>query len=304
MTTNVFRNAGGNLPNGVFSPAVYSKNVLMEFRRSTVASDITNTDYFGEIANFGDTVHIIKEPTMSIQEYSRGQQLHTQAVFDDEDTLTIDTAMVFQFAVDDIETKQAHVNWQSLATSAAMYRLKDDFDKKILAHIASTTTAAMTYGDDHATNSIDLGFDTGEITPLAVLGRLARLLDEQNVPTDNRWVVASPRFWEVMMLEDSKVMGVDFTGDGTSILRNGKITEGVLRGFRLYTSNNMPAAATASVYQLLAGHNSAVATANAINKTEVMRSEDFFGDKVRGMHMYGKKTLRDEALVKSFYRID
>ena len=49
-----------NLPNGNFSPVIYSKQVQLAFRKSTVVGDITNSDYFGEIANQGDTVRIIK----------------------------------------------------------------------------------------------------------------------------------------------------------------------------------------------------------------------------------------------------
>lgn len=44
----------GNLPNGVFSPTIYSKKVQKQFRRTAVAEAITNSDYFGEIKNFGD----------------------------------------------------------------------------------------------------------------------------------------------------------------------------------------------------------------------------------------------------------
>ncbi len=59
-----FASAAGytNLPNGNFSPVIYSKKVQLAFRKSTVVGDITNSDYFGEIANQGDTVNIIKEP--------------------------------------------------------------------------------------------------------------------------------------------------------------------------------------------------------------------------------------------------
>ena len=52
----------GNLPNGNFSPVIYSKQVQLAFRKSTVVGDITNSDYIGELANQGDTVRIIKEP--------------------------------------------------------------------------------------------------------------------------------------------------------------------------------------------------------------------------------------------------
>ena len=65
-----FRAAAGyaNLPNGNFSPIIYSKKVQTAFRKASVVEDITNNDYFGEIANFGDTVRIIKEPEISVQE--------------------------------------------------------------------------------------------------------------------------------------------------------------------------------------------------------------------------------------------
>ena len=39
----------GNLPNGNFSPVIYSKQVQLAFRKSTVVGEITNSDYFGEI---------------------------------------------------------------------------------------------------------------------------------------------------------------------------------------------------------------------------------------------------------------
>jgi len=49
---------------------------------------------------------------------------------------------------------------------------------------------------------------------------------------------------------------------------------------------------------------SAVATAQTITSTEVIRDPDSFGDIVRGLHVYGAKVLRPEALVSAFYGID
>jgi hypothetical protein len=69
-----FDSASGynNLPSGNFTPEIFSQKVLKFFRRASVAEDITNTDYAGEIENFGDTVRIIKEPTITVSSYSRG----------------------------------------------------------------------------------------------------------------------------------------------------------------------------------------------------------------------------------------
>ena len=103
MTTAVATASGhNNLPRGNFVPEIYSKTVLKFFRRAAVAEAITNTDYYGEISSYGDTVHIIKEPTITVSDYARGTQLNTQALDDNEDTLLVDQAKYFQFVVDDI----------------------------------------------------------------------------------------------------------------------------------------------------------------------------------------------------------
>ena len=43
------------------------------------------------------------------------------------------------------------------------------------------------------------------------------------------------------------------------------------------------------------------ATAEQINKTETYRDPDSFADIVRGMHLYGRKILRPEAIVTAKY---
>ena len=60
-----------NLNQGAFSPVIYSKKVQMALRKSSVIDAVTNTDYSGELANFGDSVKIIKEPDITITAYER-----------------------------------------------------------------------------------------------------------------------------------------------------------------------------------------------------------------------------------------
>ena len=50
----------GNLPNGNFSPVIYSKKVQLAFRKATVCGDSTNSDYFGEIAAQGPVLERAK----------------------------------------------------------------------------------------------------------------------------------------------------------------------------------------------------------------------------------------------------
>ena len=97
----------GNLPSGNFAPEIFSQKVLKFFRRASVAEDITNTDYTGEIENFGDTVNIMKEPTLTVTAYQRGSVINPQDLAADQITLVVDKANAFAFKIDDIEERHS-----------------------------------------------------------------------------------------------------------------------------------------------------------------------------------------------------
>jgi hypothetical protein len=301
-----FGRTGGysNLSQGNFTPAIFSQKVLKFFRIASVAEDITNTDYAGEIQAFGDTVRIINEPTVSVTAYTRGMELPIQDVDDSETTLVVDQGNAFAFAVDDIEERQSHINWMELATGSGAYKLKDTFDSNVLTNIQGNVLAANVYGSN--ASPIDCGFAAGEVDPANILARLARLLDDQNVPFENRWAVAPPIFYEQLAQSPSKVMDMSVMGGGgESALSNGRVVARDLHGFRLYKSNNVPTPTGSNATQhLLAGHMSAVTTANHIAKTEVLRAERTFADIVRGLHIFGRKVLRTEGVADCFLLID
>ena len=310
-----FGNSVSGQTNSFFLPKVYSKQVLNFFRKASVAEAITNTDYAGEIAAFGDTVRIIKEPEITVDQYERGQAITATKLTDQEVTLIIDIANAFKFIVDDIETNMSHVNFRDVATSSAAYALRDAFDSGVIATMFSGVSASSpnhVLGSDNATDlaagtfdgtgNLDIGFDSSEHDTIDVLGHMARLLDEQNVPEEGRWFLASPDFYEVLASSSSKLLSVDYNA-GQGSIRNGLVSSGLLRGFNMYKSNNIAATSNAAG-KCLAGHISSTATAQTITNTEVLRDPDSFGDIVRGLHVYGAKVLRSEALVSAFYGID
>lgn len=340
-----FTSAAGysNLPNGNFSAVIYSKNVQKQFRKSAVAQDISNTDYFGEISAYGDSVKIIKEPEITVSTYARGTALTSQDLEDSDFTLIIDRANSFQFRIDDIEEAHSHVNFMDLASDRAAYRLADKFDQDILGYasgyelssgvwVARTaavgTKAESTADSDEllgthkldranfggaAGDSIAMGVSgTYDATPLQILNRMNRILDQKNVDKEGRWVVVDPVFMERMMDENSKFMDRDYQ-DGEQ-LSNGKLSSGKIRGFRVYESNNLPTLGTGpdtvdsngsadNFGIIMAGHDSALATAEQINKTESFRDPTSFGDIVRGLHLYGRKILRPEGLIRAAYNV-
>tara|TARA_B100000212_G_scaffold112865_1_gene84165 strand:+ start:1419 stop:2396 length:978 start_codon:yes stop_codon:yes gene_type:complete len=310
----------GNLPSGNFTPQIFSQKVLKFFRRASVAEDITNTDYTGEIENFGDTVNIIKEPTITVSQYTRGSVVNTQNLADDQITLTVDQANAFAFKIDDIEERQSHINFEALATSSGAFSLKRKYDANVLqaisdgAGIAGADDASLSGG--LTTTNTSLGTASSPINVEAddaginLMLLMARVLDDQSVPEENRWFVAPPIFYEKMFQAGNKIAEVQVTGDASSNLRNGLATPGTLAGFSCYKSTALNSTAgtdqvtltgvatDASENVILAGHISSTATASHIAKTEVVRSTESFSDVVRGLHVFGRKVLRPEAIVR------
>ena len=344
----------GNLPNGNFSPVIYSKQVQLAFRKSTVVGDITNSDYFGEIANQGDTVRIIKEPEISVKEYARGTQVTAQDLDDEDFNLVVDKANYYAFKMDDIEEAHSHVNFMDLATSRAAYRLADQYDQEVLGYMAgykqsslssnagavndqvNGSKAVSTAGSDELLTTMKLkkgsfasittssaddhsipvqnlapgatAVSTAAVTPMVIINRMARLLNQQQVDTQDRWLVVDPVFMELLGDENSKLVNADFNA---AELKNGLALTNIA-GFRLYVSSNLPSVGTGpgtsgagnqntNYGAIVAGHGSAVATAEQLSKTETYRDPDSFADIVRGMHLYGRKILRPEAIVTAKY---
>jgi len=152
---------------------------------------------------------------------------------------------------------------------------------------------------------------TAYVSPVMLINRMGRLLDQQNVDKSGRWIVIDPVLMEVLQDEDSRFLNADFGDSGA--LRNGLVLNN-WNGFRVYVSNNLPsvgggAATTGTANQntdfgvIVAGHDSAIATAEQINKTETYRDPDSFADIVRGMHLYGRKILRPEAVTTAKYNL-
>ena len=310
-----FANSVSGQANSFFLPSIYSKKVLNFFRKSSVVEAITNTDYAGEISAFGDSVKIIKEPVISVSDYTRNSDTTETRLTDQELTLVVDSAKAFKFIVDDIETNMSHVNFKEVASSSAAYALRDSYDAAVIATMFSGVSSSSpdhVLGADNATDlaagtfdgtgNLDIGFGSSEHDPIDVLARMARLLDEQSVPEEGRWFVAGPDFYEVLGQASSKLLSVDFNA-GQGSIRNGLVSSGKLRGFDMYKSNNIASTSNAAG-KCMGGHISSTATANTILSTEVLRDPSSFGDIVRGLHVYGAKVLRPEALVSAFYGID
>jgi len=303
-------NFGGAVPAGTqanqfWVPEIYSKKVQLALRKASTVEAICNTDYMGEIKSFGDTVNIVKEPEMAVAAYTRGIPTVNTAVTDEELVLIINKANYFHFQIDSLEKRFGHINFQEIASNNAAYKLKDTMDAEVMqnmyddAHAATATLTPIIAGGVAAKKllfgsvavPIAINHTAGglNVDPLNFMSRCAQVMDENNNPDEGRWFVAAPNFYNSLADTSSKLLSIDYNA-GKGSLRNGLVASGLVRGFSMYKSNNLPySAGTTPV--ILFGHMRSTSAASAMNTVESFRSPTTFADEVRGLHVYGRKVL-------------
>ena len=303
--------AGGVQANQFWVPEIYSKKVQLALRKASTVEAICNTDYMGEIKSFGDTVNIVKEPEMSVAAYTRGlTPLVNTALTDEELVLIIDKANYFHFQIDSLEKRFGHINFQEIASNNAAYKLKDTMDSEVMANMyaeAHAATATLTpiiaagnaakkllFGSVAVPIAINHGTNALDVDPLNFMSRCAQVMDENNNPDEGRWFVAAPNYYNSLADTSSKLLSIDYNA-GKGSLRNGLVASGLVRGFQMYKSNNLPASAGTTPVVLF-GHMRSTSAASAMNTVESFRSPTTFADEVRGLHVYGRKVLTTASI--------
>ncbi len=304
---------------GTFIPEIWSGKLVEKFYDATVLGAIANTDYEGEIKNQGDLVKIRSRPTIVITDYEANIDLDVQRPSEPVQDLLIDRGKYFNLALDDVMEVQADIDQLSIWAEDASEQMKIAVDSQVLdditdvalggANIAAENrglTAGVISGD------LDLGVAAtpqfvsgsgagtllGDTAPNAekiidFIIKCGQVLDEQNIPESGRFLVIPA--WLAARIKRSELKDASLSGDGTSILRNGRL--GMIDRFTLYLSNLiLPAGGTPTAYPLLFGTTAALTFAAQFTKLETIRSERSFSNLLRGLQVYGFKVVNGVAL--------
>ena len=303
----------GGTYSGIFIPEIWSGKLLEKFYDATVLAAISNTAYEGEIRNMGDTVHIRQRPDITISDYSPDQELAVQRPNAPIVDLTIDYAKYFNAIADDVWEVQSDINMLDTWAEDASEQMKIAVDTQALGTVLLGSAHADNIGATagRISNDINLGVTTspltvvprnasaGQIEVVDLLVNMGQVLDEQNVPENGRWVIIPA--WMAAMIKKSDLRDASLSGDGTSMLRNGRL--GMIDRFTLYMSNLLPAGVAgglqAGEFAIFAGHTIAPTFASQLTKMETLRSERTFGTLIRGLQVYGMDVIKPEALVQS-----
>jgi hypothetical protein len=297
-----------------FIPEIWSGKLIEKFYDATVLAAIANTDYEGEIKKFGDKVKIRKAPTATIRDYTRNTAIQYEKPDGTVQELEINKGKYYAAEIDDVSAKQMDVKALDTWATDASEQMKIAIDTDVLGNIYTSPTArnkGTTAG--RISQNINLGSASAPVSVtkdgasstrsiLDLLVDLGQVLDEQNIPEQGRFVILPA--WAVALVKKSDLKDASISGDGTSILRNGRV--GMIDRFTLFLSNLLPNAlvdidATSAVnnvrgFYVLAGHKNALTFASQMTEMETLRSQDYFADLMRGLQVYGYKVVDDTAI--------
>ena len=297
---------GGANYTGNFIPELWSSKLIVNFYDATVLAAISNTDYEGEIKQYGDKVNIRTTPELTIRDYQKNMQLQLERPDKPKLALNIDQGDYFAAVEDDVDKIQSDVNLLDGWSRDASERMKIKIDQKVLTGMIpsiSSLNSGATAG--RISGNVNLGA-TGspvQITKTNIIDYIVdvgQVLDEANTPESDRWMIIPA--WMAGMIKKSDVKDTSLSGDSVTPLRNGRL--GMLDRFTLYVSHNLNKVTDTGnqAFSVLAGHKMGLTFASQMTNMESLRAESTFGTIIRGLQVYGYAVVKPEALARLYVR--
>lgn len=290
---------------GNFIPEIWSGKLIENFYDATVLAAISNTDYEGEIRNMGDTVNIRTTPEITIRDYVKGQTLTVENPDKPKLQLVIDKGEYFACVEDDVDKVQSDINLMDTWSKDASERMKIKIDQRVLTDMLpdiAATNKGATAGEQSA--SFNLGTTGAPLTVskdgaggttsvVDLIVDMGTVLDEANAPEGDRYLVIPAKM--AGLIKKSELKDASLTGDGTSIVRNGRL--GMVDRFTIYVSHNLNV--SSGKYSIIAGHKMGFTFASQMTEMESLRAESTFGNIIRGLQVYGYKVVKPEAIAQA-----
>lgn len=290
---------------GNFIPEIWSGKIVENFYDATVLAAISNTDYEGEIKRYGDTVNIRTSPEVTIRQYVKGQTLQVEHPDKPKIQLLIDKGEYFSVVEDDIDRIQSDIKMMDLWSKDASEKMKIQIDQRVLTDMLpdiATTNKGATAGAKTASFNLgtvaspvavtkDGASSTVPVTDFIV--DMGTVLDEANAPESGRYLVIPAKM--AGLIKKSELKDASLSGDGSSIMRNGRL--GMIDRFTIYMSHNLYA--PDNKFHVIAGHKMGFTFATQMTEMETIRSEQTFGNIIRGLQVYGYKVTKPEAIAQA-----
>lgn len=268
-----------------FIPEIWSKKLNQMLEKNCVMMQCVNKNWEGEISQQGDTVKIITPADVTVSTLTSDDITYTSLAPKSQD-LVIDQKKFFAFKIDDVAKVQSNMDIMEAHLVNAKKAIEEVQDSYLLA-MHTDVTESNTVGSESSPITLDKSTIYEHFVKLSLA-----LKNSDAVHTGVRpWVVINPNI-ESYLLQSPEFIKAYNVADET--LRDGAI--GRIAGMDVLVSTNLTD--IDNKYYVLAGTNDAITFASQLAKIESLRDKDSFSDLVRGLYLYGAKTVQPKALAK------
>lgn len=268
-----------------FIPEIWSQKLNNILEKECVMLQCVNRNYEGEIKNQGDKVKIITPAEVTVS--TLGSENISYSELEPKSTeLVIDQKKFFAFKINDVAQVQSNTDIMEAHLKNAKKAIEEVQDAYLLGQ-HSNVAEANTIGSDAEPVSLTKTNIYEHFVKLALALKNSNAVSASKRP----WVVINPTI-EAVLLQSTEFINAFNVADET--LREGAI--GRIAGMDVLVSTNLTA--VSSKYYVLAGTNDAITFASQLAKIESLRDKDSFSDLIRGLYLYGAKTVQPDALAK------
>lgn len=259
-----------------FIPQVWSARLQENLRKALVFGSLCNRNYEGDIAQWGDTVHINTLNDITVKPYDPAVSIADPEQLSGTDTiLTIDHGAYYNFFINDVDTAQARPDVMDAAMRNAAYQLAADAEEYIISTIRAGAGKKLTTPMPSAEN--------GKL--YEKLLEIKTTFDRAGVPRYDRKLVIPPAL-ESLLLMDSRFI----TGSAAAAEHLAEGAVGRALGFDIYISVDLD-------NEIVAMIPDAVTFANQITKVDAYRPEKGFSDGLKGLCLSGAKVILPDAVL-------
>lgn len=268
-----------------FIPQIWSQKLSQMLDKNCVMLQCINRNWEGEIKNQGDTVKIITPADVTVSTLT-SENIEYTALTPISQDLVIDQKKFFAFKIDDVAQVQANGDIMEAHLSNAKKAIEEVQDSYLLS-LHTDVIESNTVGTEDAPVTLD------KTTIYEYFVKLSLALKNSDAVHSGvkPWVVINPNV-EAYLLQSPEFISAYSVADET--LREGSI--GRIAGMDVLVSTNLTE--VDGKYYVLAGTNDAITFASQLSKIESLRDKDSFSDLVRGLYLYGAKTVQPKALAK------
>ena len=274
---------------GVFIPEFWSKKLNKKLDDVGVMKDCVNKEYEGEIKKCGDKVNIQEVGDIDILDHEADTALIYQDLTATDLALEIDQEKYFAFKVNDVTKAQANQKLTDKYIARAAFAIEMIKDTFLLSKRADVDAANVVPAKSLTKDNVYQMF-----VELKKCLRTSNAISQKGKDAAGRrpWAVVNPDIEALILLSPEMK-------DRGSALADKTIREGTVYdfcGFDVMVATNMKT--VEGKVEVLAGIEDAITFAGQVSKVEHLRSESGFNDLVRGLYVYGGKTLLPKGLSK------